>query len=509
MADRACWAGPARYTSRVSPSTSDRVDLLIDDVAILTMDRDRRFVARGWVGVIGQRIARVENGPAPVTLTALERIDGRGGLLVPGFISAHQHVIDILVRGGLDRGRTFMDWLITIYYAGVAAQRPEDTALAATLGMAESLRAGITTVVDNWAVNNGDNPQRVRECAEATLAVYRACGVRAIFARMFADTLPIDWRVTADAALARLPSLTFDPATILQPTERALTDLEDLFSRHHGSANGRIRVAPSPELPQIVTVEGLRGAIDLARRYDTILPIHHCSSPATARIVDRAGRDRTCTDFLDELGFLGPSTIGAHCVAIDGDDLTTLARRDVKVAHCPTVNMHGGGVAPIRQMLDRGMTVGLGADNASANANASILLELQRAALLARVVGGGRAALEAEQAVAMATIEGARAIGMGDRLGSIETGKLADLVLLETDAPHWWPRHDPYSALVHQAHPDDVHTVVIDGQVIVRDRVPLFLGGEDARTLGRRAQRAADAAIDRAGLAPLRPDRGW
>ena len=142
-------------------------DTAIDNVTLLTMDPERRIISNGWIVVTGNRIEALGSG-APGSIAARERIDGKGGVVMPGFISTHQHVIDVLLRGGLEQDRNLMDWVVNIYYGGVAAYSPEDCQTAVRLNLAEGIRAGVTTINDNWGVNPGGEPQRVAECAEAT-----------------------------------------------------------------------------------------------------------------------------------------------------------------------------------------------------------------------------------------------------------------------------------------------------------------------------------------------------
>jgi len=481
-------------------------DLVLDDVTLLTMDPERRIIEDAWIAVSGGRIEQIGTGPSPA---AGRRIDGRGGVAMPGMISTHQHVIDVLLRGGLEQDRSLFDWLVNVYFAGTSVYRPEDCGLAATLTLAEGVRAGITTITDNWGVNNGDDPGRVAECAEATLEVYRRSGMRVLFARMFSDTVPEQWAGVVGTYMRKLPDKALDLDTLTEPLDDALARIESLIATHHGSADGRIQVCPAPIMAQLVSPEGLAGARELAERHDTIVPIHHCESPLNARMFPESGEGIGVTDYLNALGFLSPRTLAAHCVWLDDRDIRLLGTADVKVAHCPSCNMFiASGAAPVPRLLAAGLTVGLGTDDANTSSNVSIMLEMRQAVLLAKLAAGDPGALTGEKALEMATIDGARALGMDEEIGSLEVGKKADLVLFDTAAPHWQPRHLLPATIVYQAHSDDVRTVLVDGEVVVDEREPAFLGAEEAPVLYERARRASAEIVERAGMGPLLA-RGW
>jgi cytosine/adenosine deaminase-related metal-dependent hydrolase len=259
----------------------------------------------------------------------------------------------------------------------------------------------------------------------------------------------------------------------------------------------------------IVSPEGLAGAFDLARRFDTIVPIHHCESPVNARMFTESGVGLSATDYLNALDVLDPRMLAAHAIWLDDRDIRLLRAADVKVAHCPSCNMFvGSGASPVPRLLAAGMTVGLGTDDANTSSNVSIMLEMRHAALLAKLANGDAGALTAEKALEMATIDGARALGLDGEIGSLEPGKKADLVLLDTEAPHWYPRHHVASTIVYQAQSSDVRTVLVDGAVVVDDGVPAFLPPDDARRLYAQAQQASEAIVRRAGIEALW-ERGW
>ncbi len=410
-------------------------------------------------------------------------IDAGGGLVLPGLVSAHQHLLDVLLRGGVATGPTFADWLLGLYYAGMSAYTPDDCDVASLLAAVETVRAGVTTVVDNWGVDNGSDPGRVRECADASMASLARSGLRVLFARMFATRLPSAWSAVDRGYDARHLTTTLDAA---------FSAIDALMSAYHGTENGRIRLCPSPELPEMVEPEAFVMAMDLAAQHDTIVPMHLLASVES--------RDAYPAATLDGLGCLGPRLLGAHCTAASRRDIAVLAARTVKVAHCPTSNAFGGRMAPLPDLVNAGLTIGLGSDNATLNCNSDILAEARRAVLTARLAGAPADLVTPARAMRMATIEGARAVGLAGSIGSLTPGKCADLIIVDTSGPHWWPRHDWLSTLVFQGRSSDVRTVIIDGEIVMRDRVLSFLDPDGERRLCHRAQRASLTIIERAGL---------
>ena len=463
----------------------------IRDVAILTMDADSTVIPSGHVLLSDDRILAVAEGePGPAHLgPPTEIIDGKGGVLIPGLISTHQHVIDVLLRG-LSQERDLLDWSVNVYYPGTSVYTPDDVALAVTLAMDEGLRAGTTTVVDNWSASL--DPVRARESADAALGAYEHLGIRVIFARLFADAMPPSW-----SPLVRHLGGSADDW--IEATDRALEEIETLMQLYCGRAEGRISVCPSPTSAQTVTAPGLVKAHRLARRHGAILPIHHCETRLEATMFPESGAGLSTTAYLDGLGVLTPDLLAAHCVWVQERDIRLLAEASCSVAHCPTSNMLlASGIAPVAALRRAGITVGLGCDNAMVNNNVALLGEVRLAALLTKVASLDPGALTAMDALAMATRHGAAAIGRGQDLGSIEVGKKADLALLDRSGPNWVPCHDLAAAVVYQAHIDDVRTVIVDGQVLLRERANTRT--LDADSLYRQASARASEIVEAAGL---------
>ncbi|QYG93147.1 amidohydrolase family protein [Iamia sp. SCSIO 61187] len=426
--------------------------MLIEGDAVVTINPARRVLAPGWVQVERSDIVAVGAGPPPATAGPVAH---RAGVVLPGLVSAHQHLLDVVARGTW-RGDDFPTWLLDRFGAAVAALGPEDCATATAAALAGTVAGGVTTVVDCWGLDVGARSRAgVDEAADACLEVHRASGARVLFARMFAETAPPAWHRRSG----------FPVAAVLAPADAALDQVAGLAARHHGSADGRIRVAPSPELPEAVSPAAFRAARDLAAELGTPLPLHLCASPAS-RAACGPGE-------LDAMGVLDAGLLAAHCTAVDDADIAALAGAGVAVAHCPTSNLAlRGAVTPVAAFRRAGAPVGLGLDNGSLNPRLDLLGEA-RAAIAASIARGDP--LAPSDVLAMATIEGARAVGLADVTGSIEVGKRADLVLLDTGGDHWWPHADIVDAVVEQSRPTDVRLVMVDGAVVAVDGVAVHV----------------------------------
>jgi len=478
------------------------VDLLIAGGTVVTMDDDRTVIDDGAVAVSGREIAAVgERGDLTAAHDPDRVVDATGHAVLPGFISAHAHVSDVLLRG---RGneRALHDWLFNVNNPGKAAMTPTDYGTAAALYATEALEAGLTTVVDN--AGGGEPGLTLPDpCLERKLRAYEASGIRAAYAREF-----IDRPIAADDRFERFLTEQFRaegrPVRLPEPmgTDAAIADVERLMDAHAGRGDGRITVWPAPIYPWAVSREGLDRAAALARRRDVM------SSTHVSEVVQQERHQLSSVEYLHGAGYLGPHVQLGHCVHVDERDVRLLARTDTRVAHNVLTNLAlGSGIAPVPTMLDHGVTVGIGTDNSSASDTVNPVDDARFAALVHKAHRRDPAATTAERALEMLTIDAARAIGRGDDLGAIEPGRLADLVLLDLDRPHLTPCPDVPAAIVYRARGTEIDTVVCNGEVVVRDGRARRVADEYP-DLTDRAREAAARIADDAGLDDLRGG-GW
>lgn len=423
-------------------------DLVLANAIIVTMDA-ARTVLDGWIAVDDGVITGLGHSGEPA---AHERLDAAGGIVHPGFVSAHQHTMDALA-GPAGEAQDFLDWLFGTYYAAVLGHSPEDAAQAVRLSSAHLARAGITTAVDCWGVGDVGSP-RASQCLEASIEAAAASGLRWIIAPMVSDRLPHSWAPTIAAA-----PLPFRAGALTAPTDVALRFAADALQLE----TGRVRIWTSTELPEMATDALIVGLRTLAASSGRGFTTHLCASEAGA--VDASG-ERSITR-LEALGAFDVATLGAHMTFTDADDRAVLGRAGVAAAHCATATMLGGGShSALGELADAGLTVGLGLDNATLNATADMGAEMRHALMFDRSRGSGHRPRTTDQVFAHATIEGARAVGMSDQIGSLEVGKRADLVLVDTSGSHWHSPRDPVHGLVWQARADDIRRVWVDGELL-------------------------------------------
>ncbi|MFB7505952.1 amidohydrolase [Streptomyces broussonetiae] len=435
------------------------VDLLVHGGTVLTVDAAGTVVADGAVAVREGEIVAVGAAEELRTgFTAKECVDASGCLVLPGLVNSHTHLAMTLLRGSAD-DVTLQGFLGRVLKWESEQLAPDTVAAAVRLAIAESVRAGVTSALDMYWFH------------EAAESAAREAG----------------WRLFAGPTFIDVPA---------SPDGRAYAD-RIAWARRDLERRGPGRPGHRPALfahsTYTLSPAQLTEVAALAREFGALLHVHAAENAAeVATVVSRQGRRPV--ELLDSLGLLGPDVVLAHAVDLTGPEIAALARTGTAVAHCPVSNLKlGCGIAPVPQLLGAGVTVGLGTDGAVSSNTLDVLGAVRLAALVHKA-DGDPTAVGAEQAVRMATIGGARALGLGDHLGSLEPGKRADMVVLDLDAPHLRPAHDPWSTLAYTAQAADVRDTVVDGRVLMRDRRLLTL---DER-----------AVLDAVSRSPERPQEG-
>jgi 5-methylthioadenosine/S-adenosylhomocysteine deaminase len=287
------------------------------------------------------------------------------------------------------------------------------------------------------------------------------------------------------------------PAALHEETEASIRESLALLEAWHGRAEGRIRYCFAPRFAISCTRELLEKVSLLAKERGVMIHTHASENRTEIEIVERETGQRNVA-YLDSLGLTGAHVLLAHCVHLDDEEIETLSRTGTHVAHCPSSNLKlGSGLARVALMLERGVSVSFGADGAPCNNRLDMWTEMRTAALLQKALNGAEA-LPARQALRLATMGGARALGLEDEIGSLETGKRADVFVVKLNQLHSAPRPaEIVSALVYSAQASDVQTVIIDGQIVMRDRQLLTL---DEEQVIAEANREASLLMSRAGI---------
>jgi 5-methylthioadenosine/S-adenosylhomocysteine deaminase len=419
--------------------------ILIKGGTIVTMDQHDSIVQ----GDLLIRDGRITNLGA-ATVTADVVIDARDCAVLPGFIQTHIHLCQTLFRGAAD-DLALIDWLKKRVWPMEAAHNADSVRAATRLGIAELIKGGTTCALTMETVNHTEEVFRVVE----------ASGFRATVGKCMMDK--------GDAV----------PAELHEQLEASISESLALLEKWHGKAAGRIRYCFAPRFAISCTSALLSRVAELAREHGVMVHTHASENPTECELVERETGMRNIA-YLDSLGLTGPHVALAHCVHVDDNEIRILERTHTNVVHCPSSNLKlGSGIAPIKDLLDQRVAVSLGADGAACNNRLDMFTEMRTAALLQKALHGPEV-LPAVQVLRLATIEGARALGLAAEIGSLEAGKRADVTVISLAGLHTTPQPvDVISAVVYAAQPADVQTVVIDGQVVMRDRKLLSLDEVD------------------------------
>ncbi|GMA99606.1 amidohydrolase [Pelosinus sp. IPA-1] len=400
--------------------------ILLRNAEILGQDG---IVKSADIAIDGSVIFQV--GEIPAAWQADKIIDCTDKLAVPGFVNTHTHAAMTLFRSYAD-DMMLMDWLQNKIWPAEGNLVAEDVYWGTLLAIAEMVKSGTTTFSDMYF----HMPQVAKAVAES--------GIRAVLARGMAGVAP--------------------------NAEQALIESEDFFHQYHNAADGRITVMLGPHAPYTCPPEYLKRVVSLAQRLEAEIHIHLSE---TVGEVDECKKKhgKSPIELMKDIGLFECGVLAAHCVHVSDHDIAIMKQANVRVSHNPGSNMKlASGIAPIPAMLSAGLCIGVGTDGAASNNNLDMLEELRLAAMLHKVHALDPLLIPAKTAVEMATINGAQALGLGKVTGRIEPGFKADITLFNMHAPHWYPRHDRISLLAYSAGAGDVHTVIVDGQILLDNR---------------------------------------
>jgi 5-methylthioadenosine/S-adenosylhomocysteine deaminase len=435
--------------------------VLIKDATIITLD-DANRVFEGSVAIDRGRIAAVEPSTTASFNIAFDKvIDGRGCALLPGFIQTHIHLCQTLFRGAAD-DLELIDWLKRRVWPMEAAHTPESLYASARLGIAELIKGGTTCALTMETVNHTDSVFRAVE----------ESGFRATVGKCMMDH--------GDDT----------PEALIEETEESIAESLDLLERWNGQADNRIRYCFAPRFALSCTRELLERIASLSVERGVMIHTHASENRDEIAMVERATGKRNI-EYLRDVGLTAPHVVLAHCVHLDDSEMEILRSTGAHVSHCPSSNLKlASGIARVVEMLDRGVSVSLGADGAPCNNRLDMFTEMRTAALLQKVLRGSRA-LPALTALRMATTGGALALGLADQIGSVEVGKRADLQLVNLNKLHTTPQPDPISTIVYAAEAGDVETVIIDGRIVMQERRLLTFDEKDVITQAREQARVS------------------
>jgi 5-methylthioadenosine/S-adenosylhomocysteine deaminase len=427
-----------------------KADLLVTNGHVLTLDEAGTEIEGGAVAVDGDRILALGPAAGFKGWEIGRTIDAQGGLIMPGLINTHTHAAMTLFRGLAD-DLPLMTWLNDHIFPAEAKLNPEMVKVGTTLGCAEMIRSGTTCFCDMYLFEG--------QVAEAA----REAAMRAVVGEVLYDF----------------------PSPNYGPIEKGFQYTRDLIAQW--KADPLITIAVEPHSPYLCAPELLQEAAALAQENGIPLVIHLSETRSEVATIEERYQ-KTPVGHLADLGVLGPRTVGCHCVELTEEDIALLKNSATKVAHNPESNMKlASGVAPVPQLLAAGVCVGLGTDGCSSNNDLDLFAEMDTAAKLHKVDHLDPTVASAEAVLAMATRDAARALGLGDQVGTLEAGKRADLIVIDTDKPHLTPMYNPVSHLVYSVKGSDVATTVINGRVVMEKGELLTIDEERVMAEARQA----------------------
>ena len=419
----------------VAQDTTRPVALVITNGTVVTMDTNSRVITGGAIAIDGPDIVAVDSSENIGTrFRGAESIDAGGQVILPGLINTHTHAPMVLFRGLAD-DLALMDWLNNyIFPAEAKTVSPEFVRAGTRLAALEMIESGTTTFADMYYFEE--------EIAKET----KAAGLRGVLGQTVIQFPVADARTPADA-LAR--------------AERFITAFK---------GDGLITPAVAPHAMYTLDGPTLMAARELAVRHGVPTLIHVAETRDEAKTAKERGSDSPIA-YLDKLGFLGPGVLAAHGVWASDADIAILKMRGVGVSHNPESNMKlASGAAPVPAYQKAGVPIGLGTDGAASNNDLDMFEAMREAAFMQKLVTGDPRAVPATAALEMATVGGARALGMDRQIGSLEAGKRADVIIVSMRSARQTPLYDPVSHLVYVTRGDDVRTTIVNGKVLMRDR---------------------------------------
>jgi len=410
--------------------------ILIKNGSLVTMNPGREILNADLL-IEGDRISKIGKiSPEP----ADEIIDASGKIVIPGLVQTHVHLCQTLFRGMAD-DLELLDWLRSRIWPLEAAHDEESIFYSALLACGELLRGGTTAIIDMATLKH-------------TNSIFNAvskAGVRYLGGKCMMDKGGPD-------------------ALLLEEREQSITESLDLMHKWDGHENGRIRYAFCPRFVPSCSHGLLKTVQELSDQYRIPVHTHASENRSEIELVEKE-RGMRNIKYLDELGLCNERLILAHCIHLDEEEKNILTARQVNIAHCPSCNLKlGSGIAPIPDLLQRGARVSLGADGAPANNNLSMFIEMRMAALIQKPLHGA-SCMPAQTVFEMATLGGARAMGLEKEIGSLEIGKKADIAIINIDNWHSWPASaaNYYAQLVYQVQTQDVYATIVDGKKLMQN----------------------------------------
>lgn len=405
--------------------------ILLDNIGLISMSGEKAYVENAYLVIEGQYIKEVGEGPAPAGEYD-QVIDGQDRVVLPGFINTHTHAAMTLLRGYAD-DIPLMDWLENKIWPLEAKLTADDVYWGTMLAITEMIRTGTVCFSDMYFF------------MDAVAQAVEKSGIRAVLSRGMVGVGP--------------------------ESELAFSESREMVDKWHNACNGRITCRLGPHAPYTCLPDYLERVMDLGDELGVGIHIHIAETRGEFEDMQRL-YGNTPVAHLNKLGLFERPVLAAHCVHLTSEDIEILKAKGVGVAHNPESNMKlASGIAPVQQMLDAGIRVALGTDGASSNNNLDMLQEMRSASYLQKVHLMDPTVIPAYQALQIATTNGAIALGLDHEIGQLKPGYKADMIIMSFKQPHMLPVYDPMANIVYAAQAFDVETVIVDGNILMQDRV--------------------------------------
>ncbi|KAL2868989.1 amidohydrolase [Aspergillus lucknowensis] len=451
--------------------------MLYTNATIVTLDPTRRILTNGALRILNDTIAAIDKTAVLKSqFPDEEEYDLTGRIVLPGLISTHMHTAQTLLRGTAD-DLELVSWLCERIWVLQGNFTAEDGYAAARLSIAEMLKSGTTCFLESMFADRYGFDGLCRAVEES--------GIRGCLGKIVMDIATY----AKDEAWAMHPGLVEDRETSLLGTVK-------MWEKWNGKANDRIRVWFGARTPGGVSDNLYREMTQISRERNIPITMHCAEVKADRAFFSSV--NHTPMTYCSSVGLLSPSTVLVHMVHLDDNDIALLSKSGTHVAHCPTSNAKlASGICRVPDLQKAGVNVGIGTDGAPCNNTCDLLQEMKLAAIIHKSISYDPTAVPAESVLEMATINGAKALGLQDSIGSLEVGKKADFVAIDARGIAMQPWFNPVSAVVYTATGRDVDVVVVDGKMVVERGELLTM---DEREIVQEAQRRSQEVIERAGL---------
>jgi 5-methylthioadenosine/S-adenosylhomocysteine deaminase len=441
-------------------------DLLIQNGLVVTMDKERRIIEDGAIMIENDRIIDIGKTSEIKDKYKPERVvDAHRKAVLPGLVNLHAHLWFKLYRGAggewpLRKRLRKVTWPVT------ESLTPDDVYAGAMSSILELVKSGATTITDHFY--NFHKPG----LADRVIKAFEMSGIRGVFVRGIMD---------------------MGYEAIVESRKHAIKEIPKQIKLWNGAADGRIQVMIGPVSPFSCSKESYEAARELADKYNVLVCTHISQTPGEVEEI-RKKYDKTPLEFLYDMNFTGSDAMLMHCIILTDNDFRILRETESNVVHCPSINMEMGcGLTPVPRLLDEGINVGIGAEGIRQD----MMAELRFEALWQRAHNMNPNVLPPKKILEMATINGAKALGLENEIGSIDVGKKADIILIDLNKPYFVPLFDIMTRIPLVTTGDDVDTVIIDGKIIMENKS--FEELDEVKVLQRARQVAADL-LTRAGI---------